>query len=259
VLVDGEQLPRLDLADEAGTDDVQGRGLARDHPAALESAQDQGPYAVGVPGGVQGVVVHEGERERAPQGRQHLHGNSLGRQVGTRGEQRSDQVGVGGGPHAGVRATERGDPTGELAGVRQVAVVAEREAAAGGEHAEGGLGVLPGARAGRGVAAVADREVAFQRLEDRLVEDLCDQAELLVDDDRAAVGHRHPAGLLAAVLQGVQAVVGQLGDVLAGGPDAEDTALLTDRSLGLQVVEIALSGRDGHDGAPQCKGSGAGP
>ena len=108
-------------------------------------------------------------------------------------------------------------------GVDQVAVVAERDRAVGG-GAERRLGVLPGAGAGGGVAAVADREVALERGERGLVEDLRDQAHVLVDQDLAAVADRDAGRLLAAVLEGVEAEVGQLGDVLARRPDAEDAA-----------------------------------
>ena len=71
---------------------------------------------------------------------------------------------------------------------------------------------------------MADREVALERGERGLVEDLRDQAHVLVDQDLAAVAHRDAGGLLAAVLEGVEAEVGQLGDVLARRPDAEDAA-----------------------------------
>ena len=64
----------------------------------------------------------------------------------------------------------------------------------------------------------------MSELERGLVEDLRDQAHVLVDQDLAAVADRDAGRLLAAVLQGVEAEVGQLGDVLAGGPDAEDAA-----------------------------------
>ena len=49
--------------------------------------------------------------------------------------------------------------------------------------------------------------------------------------------------LLAAVLQRVQAVVGELRDVLTGRPDAEDAALLADGVLGLEQVERVWGGR----------------
>ncbi len=142
--------------------------------------------------------------------------------------------------------------------------MAEREAAAGREVAEGGLGVLPRAAAGRGVAGVADGQVPDHARQRRLVEDLRDQAQLLVDHDRAAVADRHPGRLLPAVLQRVEAVVGQLGDVLAGRPDAEDAALLTDGCLGLVRVELVLlAGRHaggssrnaGGGGAHECTGA----
>ena len=111
----------------------------------------------------------------------------------------------------------------ELVGVDQVAVVAKGDGAAV-AGTERRLGVLPGARAGGGVAAVADRDVADEARERRLVEDLRDQAHVLVDQDLPAVAHRDAGRLLAAVLEGVQPEVGELGDVLARRPDPEHAA-----------------------------------
>ena len=134
--------------------------------------------------------------------------------------------------HAGV-----GGLAGQLGGVHQVAVVAQRQAGAGLGGAERRLGVLPGRGAGRGVAGVADREVAAQAAQGRLVEDLADQPEVLVDDHRGAVGHRDAGRLLAAVLQGVQAEIGQLRDLLPGRPDTEDaTGVLGSGIVGIEVV-----------------------
>jgi len=46
------------------------------------------------------------------------------------------------------------------------------------------------------------------------------------------------------VLEGIEAVVGQLGDILARRPDAEDAALLADRTFVFVVaVDVAVSGR----------------
>ncbi len=47
-----------------------------------------------------------------------------------------------------------------------------------------------------------------------------------------------PGGFLAAVLQRVEAVVGELGDIFARGPDAEDAAFLARFVL---VVELLAS------------------
>ena len=65
VRVDREQLAGLDLADEGRADDVEGRGLARDDPAALEPAEHQRVHAVRVAGGVERVLVGEDEAEGA--------------------------------------------------------------------------------------------------------------------------------------------------------------------------------------------------
>src|SRR5437763_1341966 len=70
-----------------------------------------------------------------------------------------------------------------------------------------------------------------------LVEDLADQAEVLVDDHGRAVGHRDPGRLLTAVLEGVQTEIGQLRDLLTRRPDTEDaTGVLRSRILGIEVV-----------------------
>ena len=95
----------------ARADDVQRRRLAGDHPAALQPAEHQRAYAVRVAGRVQRVLVHEDEAERAAQRRQHLERGGLDRQVGSAGEQRGDQRGVGG-RAVGVGSAALGDPRG---------------------------------------------------------------------------------------------------------------------------------------------------
>ena len=80
-------------------------------------------------------------------------------------------------------------------------------------------------------------DVPWQRVQGRLVEDLADQAHVLVDQDLLAVADGDAGGLLAAVLQGVEAEIGELGDLLAGGPDAEDAAgVLRAPVVGIEVV-----------------------
>ena len=91
-------------------------------------------------------------------------------------------------------------------------------------RAERRLRVLPGGAAGRRVPGVPDRDGALQRLQRALVEDLRDQAHVLVDEDLVAVADRDAGGLLPAMLQRVEAEVGELRDLLAGGPDPEDAA-----------------------------------
>jgi hypothetical protein len=91
---------------------------------------------------------------------------------------------------------------------------------------------------GGGVTRVADREVALERLERGVVEDLRDQAHVLVDQDLAAVADRDAGRLLAAVLQRVETEVAELRHLFAGGPDPEDTASI----LGTLVQRVERCG-----------------
>ena len=192
-------------------------------------------------------LVHQHERERAGEPGQHLLQRVL--EVAAVGaqlvavlvhEQLADELAVGG-EHAGQHA----EVVGERFGVREVAVVAEREAGVG-DRAVHGLGVAPRARAGGRVAHVADREMALERREPALVEDLGDQAHVLDDRDRLAVAHRDAGRLLAAVLERVEPEVRQMGDRLAGRIHAEDaTGVLWAVQLGVQEKHYPMSiGRD---------------
>ena len=160
------------------------------------------------------------------------------------GQQRSHQRGVVGArlqlASVDVELVELdghlGDQLLQLTGVGQVAVVAQRDGSVGGRP-EGRLRVVPGAGTGRGVARVTDREVPLERRERGLVEDLRDQAHVLVDEDLVAVADRDAGRLLAAVLQRVEAVVGELRDLLARRPHAEDaTGVLGCAVMGVEVV-----------------------
>ena len=114
-----------------------------------------------------------------------------------------------------------------------------------GRRTEHRLGVLPGGGPLGGVADVADGHVAGEVGQGLVVEDLGDQAEVLVDEDLGAVGGGDAGRLLAAVLEGVQAEVAQTGDVLTGGPHTEDAALLTWGGLELVGVVIGQGGQVG--------------
>ena len=103
--------------------------------------------------------------------------------------------------------------------------MAHRERAVGAVDADG-LGVLLAAGAGGGVAGVADGDVAGKVAEVVLLEDLGDEAHAAVHVDAEAVGGGDAGALLAAVLQGVDAVEGDAGYVFIGCVDAEDAALL---------------------------------
>ena len=84
---------------------------------------------------------------------------------------------------------------------------------------------------------MADGDVAAQRAQGGLVEDLADEPHVLVDEDLLTVTGGDAGRLLAAVLQRVEPEVRQLGDVLAGSPDSEDTAgILRALLVGVEIV-----------------------
>src|SRR5450756_689691 len=66
--------------------------------------------------------------------------------------------------------------------------------------------------------------MALPRAQAGLVEDLRDQTHVLVDQQPNTITGCDAGRLLAAVLQRIEPEVGQLGDVLARGPDSEDPA-----------------------------------
>ena len=81
--------------------------------------------------------------------------------------------------------------------------------------------------AGRRVAHVADRQLAAERAQVVLLEDLADEAQRALGDDVAvAVGGRDAGRLLAAVLERVEREVRQPGDVVAGRVYPEDPAFV---------------------------------
>jgi hypothetical protein len=81
--------------------------------------------------------------------------------------------------------------------------------------------------------------VSGQPVEHLLVEDLRDEAELRVDEKILTVADGDPRGLLAAMLQRVEAEVGEAGDVFAGSVYAEDPALFA----GMIELVFSLEGQ----------------
>jgi hypothetical protein len=99
---------------------------------------------------------------------------------------------------------------------------------------------------------VTDGEVAAQAGERRLVEDLGDQAEVLVDHHAGAVADRDARCLLAAMLQCEEPEVGEFRDLFLRRPDTEDAA----RILGATLLGVEIVGQpavaSGHLIAPSC-------
>jgi hypothetical protein len=75
---------------------------------------------------------------------------------------------------------------------------------------------------------VSDGQVAVQRRQAALVEDLRDQPHVLDDRDGLAVGDGDPGRFLPAVLEGEQPEVGEVGDRLTRRVNTEHPAGFTD-------------------------------
>jgi hypothetical protein len=71
---------------------------------------------------------------------------------------------------------------------------------------------------------VSDAEVALERGQRSLVEDLRNEAEVPIDHDPLPVRDGHPGGFLAAMLQREESEEGKPGNVLSGRPHAEEAA-----------------------------------
>ena len=98
VVVDNKEFSRLDLANEAGTDDIQGTGFRRDNPATFQATQAERANTVGIASGVELFAIGEGQAEGAAKAWQELLGrlDQRGVLVVVVREQRAHDVGVGG-------------------------------------------------------------------------------------------------------------------------------------------------------------------
>ena len=131
-----------------------------------------------------------------------------------------------GGDHLGVGRRAEPDPVGDelvpqRLGIRQVAVVAERDRA-GAAVMDERLRVRPVHAARRRVTRVTDRDLAGQRLQLLLVEDLRHEPHVAQHGEPAALGDRDAGRLLAAVLQREEGEVREPRHIALDRPDSED-------------------------------------
>ena len=217
--IDRDDLAGAHLADVLGADQVEGATLGGDHEVVAEPAELERADPVRVAERHQRLLGDRDHRVRTLEAR-HDAADGLRQRPGLAGEECGDQLRVGG--RCGVDPVAA-ELVAERRGVRQVAVVPERDPAlAAVVHDR--LRVLPLRRAGRRVARVPDRDVAGKRLQLLLVEDAGDEPHLAERRDPAPVGDGDPGRLLAAVLQRVEAEVGEPRDIALGRPDTEDPA-----------------------------------
>ena len=182
LVVDDDDLARLDVADEVGADDVERAGLAGQHPAAgalsADAAQDQRPHAQRVAHAHQRLVRQRHQRVGADHLLQRVDQTVHHGGIQADGDQMDEHFGVGGGLEQAAAAHQ-----GAVQDMRvgQVAVMRDREAA----ELEIGIQRLDVAQdrvAGGGVAVMADGDAAGQFLDHPRV------AEIVADKAHAAMG-----------------------------------------------------------------------
>ncbi|GAA5006593.1 hypothetical protein GCM10025734_46840 [Kitasatospora paranensis] len=88
---------------------------------------------------------------------------------------------------------------------------------------------------------MSDGDMPVQRPQGGLVEDLGHEAHVLEDENLGAVAHCNARGFLSAVLQGIEAEVRELGDLLAGSPDTEDAASVLGAFLAGKKIVVESS------------------
>ena len=239
---DDNHLARRDVAHELSTDDVERHRLRRQNHGTVEPAQHQRAHAVGVAHADHGVLGQRDQRIGAAHPAQRLDHALHHAHAPADGDQVDDDLGVGG----GLEDAAAGDEVGaQREGVGEVAVVRDAEPAEG-EVGEERLDVAHLGRALGGIAVVTDRGVTFQRV-DHLArrENIANPAERPVRVEERAVTADDAGGLLAPVLQRVQAER-RVGRRVGVPEDAEDPALF---------AQLVLVGRDarGHGAMPRCR------
>ena len=141
-----------------------------------------------------------------------------------------DHFGVAGGLEDRAAMFER---AAQLAGVGEIAVVRQRQLALVAID-DDGLRVDQRSVAGGGVARVADGGGAGQPREHRGLKDFLHQAHAFFEMQRGAVGGDDAGGFLAAMLQGVESQIGELGG-FGMAEDAADTAVI------VKVIVVEMS------------------
>ncbi len=237
VLVEHDDLAGLDVADIFGADDVERAGFRGQDRAAAEFAQHQRADAERVARPDQLLVGQRHQRIGALDRAQRLD-EAVDEAVALRlRHQMQDDFGVGGGLHHGAVAHEfaaQGQSVGEIA-------VMAYGKTAGVEFGEQRLHVAQDGCAGRGVADMADGEVAGEAFDHLAAgEGVADETQPPLAVKAGAVEGDDAGGLLAAVLQGVQSERGD-GGGFGMTEDAEHAAFLAQRvafQIGVQQIQI---------------------
>ena len=211
--------PGTYVADDGGTDQIERAGLRRDDPVVADPAECEGPDTVEVAERDERAFDECDDRigalETAHRGR-----HRLGQRRRVAGDQGGDHLGVGGRSQPDAVGDEL---FAQHACVRQVAVMAEGDGT-GTPVVDQRLGIRPVHAPGRRIPCVPDGDLAGERLELLLVEDLGYESHVAEHRQSASLRDRDPGRLLPAMLQSEEREIREPRHVTLDRTDAEDAA-----------------------------------
>ena len=260
---EGDDLTGLNVINEGGPDDVEPTGFTAEHPLTTglltERAEHQGPDAVSVAQAVERSRSADHQTEGALTERHRRGDRSLPVEptIHSLLNGKSNQLGIRGGREFHLSVI---NAFAQLGSVDQIAVVGQRKGSEA-RHQNHWLGIADPAAASCGITVVANGEIARHPGEHVLIEHLADQAHVFVKTDFALVKDSDACGLLAAVLQGIQTEISQVGHRLLGGLNGKHAAgfLHPIGTLRLELMHgpprLRISFRILHHAVPSRRGS----
>jgi len=202
---DAQHFAGLDVADVFRADEIEGAGFRGDHPGALEAAESERAEAAGVADGVELVAGEQHEGVGAFDLVEGI-GESAGKIScgGARGEM-DDDFRVAGGLENRAFVFH---PAAQFVGIGEVAVVGQGQFAAVAVR-DDGLGIVERSIAGGGIARVAHGGIAGKAGEDVAGKNFGDHPHAAMAVEIATVAGSDAGGFLAAMLEGIEAEVGE--------------------------------------------------
>src|SRR5499426_2878736 len=221
--IDYDDLSGFDVADVARADQVEGACLRREYRGPVEFAHAERAKSARVAHGYDALGRGEKHREGALVVLQRLDDRVDDVPLSGAGDPVQHDFGVGG------RRKDRAfhlEPISGLGSVGQISVVAERDLTEAAFDQER-LCLVYAYLAGRRITHVADGGAPGQSGKALLLKDVIDMPHPALGAQRRAVSGDYPGRLLAAVLQRVQAEIGQARRFLMA-ENAEDTTLFSE-------------------------------
>ncbi len=222
--VDHDQLARIHVAYVLDADQVEGTGFGGkgDHLASIRprhAAHSQRAEATRIAGGIDRVGGDQHHRKGSLNAAQSIGDGFRHALLQGMSDQVQNDLAVAGGLKDGALPLEA---LADIGRVHQVAVMRQGNASLVALDADG-LGVQQRRVAGGRIAGVADGQASGHTRQRFIIEDVGHQPHGFVEQNALPIRGGDPGGFLAAMLQSVQAQIGQ-GGGLGVAPDGDHAA-----------------------------------